>query len=319
MRRQAEQLALMSAAGSNIPDPWAIGRRVAIISLIVNALLSASKITLGTMARSTSVVADGVESGADVLAAGLVYAGLYIGARPADREHPYGHGRAEILAGLILGVVLALTGIAICFQSLRHFSLQHAPPAAYGIWPLLASIFIKIVLMAVKFRYGRKIRSAALVSDAWNDTVDILSGTAALTALGLTLYDPARFLAADHFGGFAVGLIVISLGLGVVRDNSLDLMDTMPPAELVNAIRASAHRVEGVLGVEKCWARKTGLRYHVDLHLEVSPHISVADGHGIAERVRHQVRRDIPAVADVLVHVEPAPPLDSVSRSSTGE
>lgn len=298
---------VLSPAGA-AAEVFSLGRRIAVASIIVNTSLSAGKIIIGTLARSTAVVADGIESGADVLAASLVYAGLRIAARPADREHPYGHGRAEIVTGLVLGVVLALTGVGICFQSLRNYDLRHAPPAFYGIWPLIVSIFTKIVLMATKFHYGRKIRSSALLSDGWNDTVDILSGGAALTALGLTLYNPQRFLAADHFGGFAVGLIVISLGIRVTRDTSLELMDTMPPPELMEAIRAAAHRVDGVKGVEKCWARKTGLNYHVDLHLEVNPDITVAEGHGIAERVRHRVRGDVPEVADVLVHVEPAPP-----------
>jgi cation diffusion facilitator family transporter len=185
------------------------------------------------------------------------------------------------------------------------------PPASFAIWPLAAAIVAKAILATTKFRYGRRIGSAALVADGWNDAVDILSGGAALTALGLTLYDPVRFLAADHFGGFAVGLIVISIGLRVARDTSLDLMDTMPPAPFLDRVRAAAARVDGARGVEKCWARKTGLRYHVDLHLEVDPAISVAESHGIAEQVRHQIRRDVADVADVLVHVEPSPMIPS--------
>ena len=294
----------MSAQGPT--QPGSLGRRIAVVSIAANVSLSLANIIVGLMAGSTSVVAAGVEFGMDAVAAALVYAGFAIATRPPDREHPYGHGRAEIVTGLILGVLLVLTGLSISAQSLRNYRLQHPPPASHATWPLSAAILVKSVLMAVKFRYGRRIRSTALVADGWNDSVDILAGGAALVAVGLTLYDPDRFLAADHFGGFAVGLIVVATGLGVTRNTSLELMDTMPPAELINSIRASAHRIEGVSGVEKCWARKTGLWYHVDLHLEVDPRMSVADAHGIAERVRHQIRRDMPEVADVLVHVEPA-------------
>jgi cation diffusion facilitator family transporter len=287
-------------------SPVGLARRIAILSVIANALLSAATIIIGLLAQSASVVAAGLEFAADVVTASLVYMGLLIASRPADQNHPYGHGRAEIVTGLIVGVFLVLAGISISFQSLRHYTLEHPPPASFGAWPLVVAIFAKSALMGIKLHYGRKIRSAALTADGWNDAVDILSAGAALTALGLTFYDPERFLAADHFGGFAVGLLVASIGLRVARDASLELMDTMPPAELMDSIRASAHRVEGVEGVEKCWARKTGLGYHVDLHLEVDPLISVSQSHGIAERVRQQIRRDVPAVGDVLVHVEPA-------------
>ncbi len=303
----------MVNAGANAKEAFRTGERIAAASLVVNFLLSAANITLGWRARSTSVTAAGGEFLADVFAAGLVYLGMHMASRPADENHPYGHGRAETLTGMFIGVILVLAGVGICSSSIRNFSQQHPAPEAYAIWPLAGAICAKSALAATKFRVGRTIRSAALVADGWNDAVDIISGFAALTALGLTLYDPARFLAADHFGGFAVGLIVISIGLRVARDTSLELMDTMPPVPFMEQIRASAARVDGARGVEKCWARKTGLRYHVDLHLEVDPRISVAESHGIAERVRHQIRRDIADVADVLVHVEPSPAVNSPS------
>ena len=297
----------MGTGAMKLGEAFKLGERVAALSVGVNVLLATANIILGWRAHSTSVVAAGGEFLADVFAAGMVYLGLRMASRPADENHPYGHGRAEILTGMLVGVVLVLAGLGICSTSLRKYNLPHPPPAAFAVWPLAAAIVTKGLLAGVKFRYGRRIRSAALVADGWNDAVDILSGAAALTALGLTLHDPARFLAADHFGGVAVGLIVISIGIRVARDTSLELMDTMPPGSFMDTIRAAASRVEGVRGVEKCWARKTGLRYHVDLHLEVDPAISVAESHGIAEKVRHQIRRDVGDVADVLVHVEPSP------------
>jgi cation diffusion facilitator family transporter len=129
----------------------------------------------------------------------------------------------------------------------------------------------------------------------------------ALCSLGLTLYDPSRFLAADHVGGILVGIIVIYLGVKVVRDSTLQLMDTMPDPALIEEIRGVASEVPGALLVEKCYARKTGLQYHVDLHLEVDPDLTVRESHEIARDVRRRIRDRLEWVADVLVHVEPGP------------
>lgn len=282
-------------------------RRVALISMLASAGLAGTKIVVGLLAGSTSVVADGFESASDVVASGVVLFGLVVASIPPDRNHPYGHGRMEMLTGLAVGVILAAVGAAICVRSLESVNQLHRPPALYGIWPLLGSIAVKAVLSTVKFRFGRRIQSAALIADAWNDTVDILSGFAALTALGLTLYDPSRFLAADHYGGFAVGIIVVITGVRVVRETSLQLMDTMPDEAVMQRIREVARTVPGVVDVEKCYARKTGFQYHVDLHLEVDPEITVRESHDIATQVRIQLKENLDFIADVLVHVEPAP------------
>jgi cation diffusion facilitator family transporter len=165
-------------------------------------------------------------------------------------------------------------------------------------------------MSTVKFKVGRRIRSASLVADGWNDTVDILSSAAALVALGLTVHNPSQFLAADHYGGFTVGLVVVITGLRVMRDTTLDLVDTMPEGTSLEEIRKLALEVAGVLGVEKCFARKTGLQHHVDLHLEVDPNLTVWEAHDIATQTRFHLRERLDWIADVLVHVEPAPGIE---------
>jgi cation diffusion facilitator family transporter len=294
------------------------GQKVALGGMIVSGSLAVTKIVIGLMAESTSVVADGLESVGDVFASGLVFLGLTVAARPPDSNHPYGHGRAETLTGLLVGLMLVAAGVAISIHSLLLAGAAHRPPAAYAIWPLIASIGIKSALSGVKFHFGRKIGSAALAADGWNDAVDILSGLAALTAVSLTLYDPQRFLAADHYGGFAVGLIVVFTGLRVARDTGLQLMDTMPDERRMRTIREVAQQVEGVEGVEKCFARKTGFQYHVDLHLEVDPEITVRSSHDIAEQVRNRIRDELDWVADVLVHVEPSPRISGGTEYTRG-
>jgi cation diffusion facilitator family transporter len=280
------------------------------LSILASAVLASGNVTVGLLAGSTSVVATGLEFVGDVLASTVVLAGMIIASKPADLDHPYGHGRFETLAGLVVGMILAGGGAGICFRSLQDVSKVHAPPSAYASFALVGAILVRGVMSTLKFRVGRRIQSSSLVADAWNDAVDILSATAALVALGLTLSNPARFLAADHYGGFTVGLVVILTGLRVMRDASRDLMDTMPDGRALDEIREVVLRVHGVVGVEKCFARRTGLQHHVDIHLEVDPNLTVWESHDIATQVRVYLCQQLEWIADVLVHVEPAPGIE---------
>lgn len=294
-------------------ESYRTAHRISLIGIAVSSLLAGSNIVVGLFTHSTAVLATGVEFAGDVLASTIVLVGMRVAARPADDNHPYGHGRVESLAAFVVGAILALAGVMICHQSRQAIGARHAPPGMAAVVALLAAIVLRTVMSIAKFRVGRRIWSSALVADAWNDAVDILAATAALIAVGLATYDPDRFLSADHYGGFIVGVVVIITGLRVVRDASLELMDTMPTPELTEQIRRVAQSVPGVLGVEKRFARKTGLQYHVDLHVEVDPTLTVAASHDIATLVRSTMRRELPWVADVLVHIEPA------NRRPTGE
>jgi cation diffusion facilitator family transporter len=273
------------------------------VSIAISAALSSIKISVGMAAQSIALVSDGFESAADILMSGLVLFGLWVAAKPADADHPYGHGRFEILTGLAIGAILAVAGAGISWRAVVERNDEHTP-AAFALWPLIGAAILKGILWTTKMRIGKKSGSVALSADALNDAVDMCSGLVALLAVGLAIRFPAM-RSADHWGGFAVGLFVIFFGLRVVRETALQLMDTMPEGEKLDEIRAVAMRVPGTLGIEKCFARKTGLRYHVDLHLEVDPELTVRASHDIATAVRIAVKSDLDWVEDVLVHVEP--------------
>jgi cation diffusion facilitator family transporter len=285
-----------------------IGQRVAVAGMLVSGALALIKLFAGITGHSTAVVADGLESAADVIASGFVFFGLTIAALPADENHPYGHGRIETLAGLVIGFVLTGGGALISWASLHRLGQPREPLQAFVIGPVVLSLFAKAGLATMKFRYGRRLKSAALTADAWNDAMDSISAVAALIAVALTLSDRIRFADADSYGGFVVGLIVIAAGLRVSRETAMQLMDTMPGEPLIAEIRAAAMTVPGVSGVEKCYARKTGMKYHVDLHLEVDPEMTVRRSHQLAHEVQLQITDRVDWVADVLVHVEPAGP-----------
>lgn len=284
-----------------MPSPERTAARVALAGIAASAVLASLKTGVGLAAHSVATVSDGLESAADVVSSGLVYLGLHIAAKPADEDHPYGHGRFETLIALAVGVLLAAAGAVICGHSLE---VRQQSPALFAIWPLGLSIVTKAVMAGVKMRAGRAARSAALTADAWNDSVDILSGSVALISVLLAVYFPAHLREADRYGGFVIGLIVVFVGFRVVRETALQLMDTMPEPVQMEILRMEALKVPGALGIDKCYARKTGLRYHVDLHLEVDPNLTVLASHEIARAVKHHLK-GLDWVADVLVHVEP--------------
>jgi cation diffusion facilitator family transporter len=277
------------------------GRRLAMASVLVSTALAASSLLVGWVAGSTSVVAIGAEFTGDVFASTVVLIGLLMASRPPDERHPYGHGRLETLAGLLVGMVLVFGGAMISFRSLSQLGAERPAPLTSALWALAVAIVVRGVMFTLKFRVARAIGSASLAADAWNDAVDVFSASAALVAVGLARLDPSRFAAADLYGG----LVVVVTGLRVVSDASLDLADTMPDQARLDEVRMVAMRVPGVRGVEKSLARKTGLQYHVDLHLEVDPEMTVRASHRIAHDVKTRLQEELSWVADVLVHVEP--------------
>jgi cation diffusion facilitator family transporter len=293
-------------ARARIEASYRTARRISMAGVAASTVLAASNIVVGFLTNSTAVVAAGFEFVGDVFASSIVIVGMRVAARPADDEHPYGHGRFETLSAFVVGVILAVGGVVISTESLQRIGAGHAPPGLAAAAALVFAIIVRAVMSTVKFRMGRRLHSSALLADAWNDAVDILSAGAALIAVGLATYDPSRFLAADHYGGFLVGIVVVITGLRVVRDASLELVDTMPPSELTAEILAVARTVDGVRGIDKVLARKSGLQYHIDLHIEVDPALTVAASHAIAGHVRSRLRRDLSWVNDVLVHVEPS-------------
>ena len=296
----------VAANDATISREELIGRRIALISMSVGAALAAAKLFVGIEVGSTSVLSDGLEASGDVLSSGIVYAGLWLASKPPDYEHPYGHGRYETLAGLAVGAMLLLAGAAISWHSITSLDIR-THLQTYALYPLIAAIFIKIALAAVKFRTGRKIASSSLEADAWHDITDLLSTGVALVSVLLTLANPLRFGMADHVGGIGIGIIIFFLSVKVVRRTVGQLVDTMPEPVKMAEIRTAALGVPGALGIEKCFARRTGLKYHVDLHLEVDPDMTVRESHEIARRVKFAVKGTVPWVADVLVHVEPSP------------
>jgi cation diffusion facilitator family transporter len=291
--------------GRNPVDLERAGRNLALWSVVASAALALLKIAFGLAAHSTAVVSDGIEATADVFSSGIVFVGLWLASRPPDQNHPYGHGRYETLASLCVGMLLVLTGVGICWRSFLRLG-NPEQVKLFAIYPLIISIATKLGLAALKGRYARRLSSASLAADAWHDVTDLFSTAVALTAVLLSVFAPPSFQNADAAGGMIIALIVIFVGARLIAYAVAQLTDTMPDEESMRQIRSVALRVPGAVGIEKCFARRTGFKYHVDLHLEVDPDLTVRESHEIAVQVKIEIKQKLDWVADVLVHVEPA-------------
>ncbi len=297
----------------------AVGRAAAWAGVVVNAALAAIKLVAGVIGHSYALVADAVESLADIFGSLVVWRGLTVAARPADEEHPYGHGKAEAIAGLIVVLMLMGAGVLIAAQAIREILTPHRTPAAFTLWVLLGVVVVKEALFRIVARVAQRTGLVAAHADAWHHRSDAVTSAAAAIGIGVALYGGERYAQADDWAAlFASGVIVFN-AYRLARPAVLDLMDTAPVA-LLHSVRRVAEAVGGVAAIEKLHARKSGVQYWVDMHMEVAPEMSVRDAHTLAHQVTDAIRIALPQVADVLIHVEPhaprahEPPADHAQR-----
>ena len=280
--------------------------RAAKVGLAANFFLSVVKLIGGIWGHSTALVADAFESFTDVFTStGLVWS-LRKASEPADREHPYGHGKIEnIASNVIAGVLMAVAiGIGIgAWHRIRHADTLEGPTGLALVLALF-SIVVKEALFQYKLRVGRKLNSSSLIDEAWHHRSDAFSSLAAALGIGGAIAGGVSWRILDPIAAFVVALIIGVMAVTIFRRSSLELMDTQVPADTLESIRRAAAQ-PGVLHVEKVFARKSGLNILVDVHLEVDDNMTVLASHHLGHEVERQVMRAVPQVIQVLVHVEP--------------
>jgi cation diffusion facilitator family transporter len=282
------------------------GARVALFGMVVNLIFAAAKIVGGLIGNAYVLIADGIESTLDIAGSLVIWGGLKFAARPPDRTHPYGHGKAEpIAAGVVaLGVLAAATGLAI--ESVREILTPHHGPAPFTLAILVVVIVVKEILFRYVNRVGHNVESTAVQTDAWHHRSDALISAAAFIGISVALIGGERWRSADDWAALFACAVIAANGYRLLRPAFFEIMDTAPRAKFVRSIREAARLVSGVIEVEKCRARKMGLDYYVDLHVGVDGKISVHEGHEIAHQVKNAIQRSDSRIADVLVHIEPA-------------
>ncbi len=273
--------------------------------MAVNVVLSGAKFAAGIFGHSQALIADAVESLADIFSSIIVWRGLVVAETPADEDHPYGHGKAEPLAAAIVSCMLLLAAIMIAYHSLRGIVEPRQAPAAWTLLLLVAVIGVKEMLFRFVLREAGQVESSAVKTDAWHHRADAITSAAAFIGISIAVLGGKGYETADNWAALVAAFVIAFNGSRLLRPAFNDLMDRSPDREVRDQIRQLAETVPGVERVEKCFVRKMGWQLYVDMHVHVNPQMTVLRSHEIAHAVKDKIRGTMPAVNDVLVHIEP--------------
>ena len=274
-------------------------------SIIGNTILAIIKGLAGFFGNSYALIADAIESTTDIFASFLVLFGLKYSNRPADKNHPYGHGRAEpLITFLVVGFLITSASI-IAYESIQNIGTPHALPKTWTLFVLAPLIIWKEISFQLVMKKAIETNSSSLKADAWHHRSDALTSVSALIGISIALYFGKGYETADDWAAlFASGFILYNSYL-IFRPALVEIMDEHLYDGLIEDIRKVSLTVEGVEGTEKCFVRKSGMSYHVDLHATVNADISVKQGHEIAHQLKDVLQNDIPQLGHVLIHIEP--------------
>ena len=276
-----------------------------LLGIAVSVVLIFVKGIAGYMGHSYALIADATESGADILSSGLLWLGLRIALKEPDEEHPYGHGKAEPLAAIAVALFLTGAAIWIGYHSITFIGRPHALPEAFTLWILLIVIAIKETLFRYVLSVGKKIDSQAVKADAHHHRSDAITSVAAFVGISIALIGGKGYEGADDWAALVASALILYNAIGIIRPALAEIMDTAPPLEIVEKVKELAKAVPEVKDIEKCYVRKMGFDYYVDIHIEVDGALSVTEGHRIAHLVKDALLESKLRIINVLVHVEP--------------
>jgi cation diffusion facilitator family transporter len=259
----------------------------------------------GYFGHSLALLSDALHSVVDAAISGALMAAFLVAERPADPEHPYGHGRMELVAGAGVALVLLFLAAGIAWESIATIYVPHPPPHTYTVVIAACSALFQEGLHRYTSRVARQSGSKALAATAWDYRLDAFGGLVVVLGVSFSKWGGPSWQWADHAAALGIAGTILWIGGRLLRENVSDLMDRQASPEVLADVRRAAATVPGALGVEKLRVRKSGLEYFVDIHIEVAPDLTVEVGHQIAHAVKDCVRQNVAAIRDVLVHVEP--------------
>ncbi|WP_417612047.1 cation diffusion facilitator family transporter [Owenweeksia hongkongensis] len=279
--------------------------KTAYLSIAGNAALALVKGITGYFGNSYALIADAIESSADVFSSIMVLFGIKYANRPPDENHPYGHGRAEpLITFLVVGFLVASATI-IAYESIENIRTPHLAPEPYTLIVLAGVIILKEVFYRIVNNQSKKSHSSSLKADAWHHRSDAITSLMAFIGISIALIFGSGYETADDWAALLASGIILFNAYLILRPALGEIMDEQLYDDLVEKIRTLSATVEGVRNTEKCFVRKTGMTYHVDLHAIVDAQITVAEGHHISHLLKDKLMYELPELADVLVHIEP--------------
>lgn len=279
--------------------------RTVIFSILGNAFLAGIKFLAGIFGNSFALIADGIESTVDIFSSFLVLLGLKYAARPADENHPYGHGKAEPLITFLVVAFLIVSAFTIGWQAIQNIKTSHELPESWTLIVLGGIILWKEVSFQVVMKRSKKLKSSALKAEAWHHRSDAITSVAAFIGISIAIFGGKGYEVADDYAALVACGFILYNCYGIFRPALGEVMDENNYEELTREIREIALSVKGVEGTEKCFIRKAGMKYHVDLHANVRGNLTVKEGHDIAHLLKDTLRKEIPQLGHVLIHVEP--------------
>ena len=274
--------------------------------IFANIFLAMVKGVVGFFGNSFALIADAIESTADVFTSIIVWIGLKSASKPPDEDHPYGHGRAEPLAGIVVALSLFAAAIFIAYESIRLIQTPHKTPAAYTLIVLIGVIVIKEFMFRYVEKIANDIGSTAVKGDAWHHRSDAITSFTAAIGITIALIGGDGYESADDWAALVAAGFIVYNAWYIFEPALNEVMDKAPPQYLVEEVKLLARQVAGVQDVEKCFIRKSGFEFFVDIHVVVDGNLTVKEGHKIGHDVKDYIMKHKPLIYNVLTHIEPS-------------
>lgn len=281
------------------------GVRTAQLGMITNAALALVKLLAGVFGNSYALIADAVESSADIFSSLIVWGGLRIASRDPDDDYPFGYGKAETVASFTVALMLLGAAVGIAVEAIREIITPHHSPAPWTLIVLVTVVIVKALLARKVGAVGEEVGSSAVKADAWHHQSDAITSAAAFIGISIAVWKGPGWEAADDWAALVASVVIAYNGVAMLRTSLRDLMDRHPGEDITAPVRRVAEGVPGVSAIEKLLVRRSGISFHVEIHVQADPAMSLADSHALGGLVKSMIRAAQPRVRGVLVHMEP--------------
>lgn len=275
------------------------------IGIGISIILVILKGAAGYFGHSYALIADATETGADVFSSTLLWIALRIAVKPADTSHPYGHGKAEPIASIIISFFLMAAAFWIAYHAYEYIRTPHELPKRFTLYVLMVVIIVKESMFRYVYKIGVQINSNAVKADAKHHRSDVITSVAAFIGILIALIGGKGYEGADDWAALLASGIVFYNAIQLLLPGLAEIMDAAPSGEMVEKVRELASHVSDVKLIEKCFVRKMGFDFFVDMHIQLDRNLTVAEGHHIAHVVKNKLLKSELSIKDVLVHIEP--------------